>query len=1258
MAPTVTDRILAAQSGVAAEIEATLKQRIMIFDGGMGTMIQMERLEEEDFRGQEFASVEKSLKGNNDLLSITRPDLIYRIHKDYFEAGADFAETNTFSGTTIAQADYGMEHIVHRLNVESAKLAKKAADDVTAATGVKRYVAGAMGPTNRTLSISPSVEKPEFRNITFEQLVEAYSNQAKALLEGGVDVLLVETIFDTANAKAALFGIQNLFDSGYRQCPIFVSGTIVDKSGRTLSGQTTEAFILSVSQSNPMCLGLNCALGAAEMRPFIEAVSLNTSAYVICYPNAGLPNTFGAYDETPAMTAKQLKGFAQAGLVNIVGGCCGTTPEHIGAIAEAVKPFKPREPPTNLRQDNLCLSGLEPMYVTPQSFFVNIGERCNVAGSKKFCRLIKTGKYEEALAIAKHQVENGAQVLDINMDEGMLDGVAAMTMFVNLITSEPDVAKVPLCIDSSNFAVVEAGLRCCQGKCIVNSISLKEGEEDFLKKAKLIQQYGAAVVIMAFDEDGQATDAQRKVDICTRSYRLLLDKLNFNPNDIIFDPNILTIATGMEEHNTYGISFIEATKMIKATLPGARVSGGVSNFSFSFRGKETIREAMHSVFLYHAIKAGMDMGIVNAGALPVYDDIDKELLELCESLLWNTDPEGTEKLLIYAQNMGAVTKKAEEVDKWRELPVEERLSHALIKGIDKWVVEDTELARTDRKLYPRPLNVIEGPLMNGMSIVGDLFGAGKMFLPQVIKSARVMKKAVGHLIPFMEKEKAEELAKEGKTSTERSYNGTVVLATVKGDVHDIGKNIVGVVLGCNNFKVIDLGVMTPSDKILETAIQEKADIVGLSGLITPSLDEMIHVAKEMERVGLNVPLLIGGATTSKAHTAVKIAPRRVSMPVIHVLDASKSVVVCSSLLDATQYDDYVEEIADEYEEIREEHYESLKDRRYLTLEKARSKALQVDWASEPAPVRPTFLGLRKFVDYDLELLIPYIDWRPFFHVWQLRGRYPNRGYPKIFDDKDVGEEAKKVFEDAQTMLKSIVCNKSLRANAVIAFYKANSVGDDIEVYHEDGKVIDVLHGMRQQAEKEPMDNTPYLCLSDFIAPKHTGVTDYIGLFATTAGLGTDDLCKQYEEQLDDYSIIMVKALADRLAEAFAEAMHEYVRKQYWGYCSDETLDANDLHKIKYQGIRPAPGYPSQPDHTEKENMWRLLKADEVDITLTESLAMQPASSVSGLYFASPHSVYFSTGKIAKDQVDDYASRKKMDVSEVERWCSSVLAYDP
>ncbi|GFO49161.1 methionine synthase, partial [Plakobranchus ocellatus] len=1044
-------------------IEETLKERIMIFDGGMGTMIQLERLEENDFRGDIFKDHSLPLKGNNDILSLTKPEIIYKIHKDYLLAGADFVETNTFSGTSIAQADYGMEHIVYRLNKESAEVARRACKDVTEETGVRRYVAGAMGPTNRTLSISPSVEKPEFRNITFDQLVDAYSEQAKGLLDGGVDVLLVETIFDTANAKAAIYAIDNVFESGYPRVPIFISGTIVDKSGRTLSGQTTEAFIVSVSHAQPMCMGLNCALGASEMRPFIEAVSKNTSAYVLCYPNAGLPNTFGEYDETPEQMTAQIKEFMRDGLINIIGGCCGTQPSHIKAIAEASKKYKPRTPPQHLHEGHCCISGLEPFYLTPETNFVNIGERCNVAGSKRFCRLIKTRKYEEALSVAKVQVENGAQVLDINMDEGMLDGISAMTTFVNLIASEPEISRVPLCIDSSNFSVVEAGLKCSQGKCVVNSISLKEGEEDFLRKANIIRKFGGALVVMAFDEEGQATDTERKVAICTRSYNLLTQKLGFNPNDIIFDPNILTVATGIEEHNVYGITFIEATRIIKETLPGARISGGVSNFSFSFRGKESVREAMHSVFLYHAIKAGMDMGIVNAGALPVYDDIEAQLLKLCEDVLWNKDPDATEKLLEYAQNQGkGGMTKAAGGDEWRQKSVEERLAHSLIKGIDAFVIEDTEEARVNKELYPRPLNVIEGPLMSGMSVVGDLFGAGKMFLPQVIKSARVMKKAVGHLIPFMEQERQESMAASGlPADAEPSYQGTVVMATVKGDVHDIGKNIVSVVLGCNNFKVIDLGVMTPCEKIIETCIKEKADFVGMSGLITPSLDEMIFNVKEFERVGLNIPVLIGGATTSKQHTAVKVAPRKNS-PVIHVLDASKAVVVLSALGDDNTRDEFLEDLNDEYEEIREEHYESLKDRKYLPLEKAREKKLVIDWSSTPPPVKPSFIGVKKIEDFDMSGLIDYIDWKPFFNVWQLRGKYPNRGFPKIFNDKDVGEEAKRVYNDALNMIKKINTEKRLKATGTVAFYPANSVGDDIEVYDEQGNTIATLFGLRQQ----------------------------------------------------------------------------------------------------------------------------------------------------------------------------------------------------
>ncbi|XP_073247653.1 methionine synthase-like isoform X1 [Porites lutea] len=1266
MAPTVKANAPSeVQIDVSAELEATLKKRIMILDGGMGTMIQSYRLEEEDFRGEEFKNHSHNLKGNNDFLSLTQPHIIEEIHKGYLEAGSDIIETNTFSGTSIAQADYGTEHLVYRLNKTSAEIAKRAAREVTETTGVKRYVAGAVGPTNRTLSISPSVENPGYRNISFDELVEAYAEQARGLLDGGSDILMVETIFDTANAKAALFAIDKLFESEYKPVPIFVSGTIVDKSGRTLSGQTTDAFVISVSHSKPLSIGLNCALGANEMRPFIEAVGLCTTAYVLCYPNAGLPNTFGGYDETPEVTAEQLKNFAKDGLVNLVGGCCGTTPAHIKAIAEAVRPFKPRPIPKDHFANAMNLSGLEPARITPDTLFVNIGERCNVAGSRRFCRLIKDGKFEDALAVAKLQVENGAQVLDINMDEGMLDGISSMGKFVNLIAAEPEIAKVPLCIDSSNFDVIEAGLKCTQGKCIVNSISLKNGEADFLEKAKVIKRYGAAVVVMAFDEQGQAADLEDKIRICSRSYHLLVSKVDFNPNDIIFDPNILTVATGMEEHNNYGKYFIEATRAIKQTLPGARVSGGLSNFSFSFRGMDTIREAMHSVFLYHAIKAGLDMAIVNAGNLPLYDDIEPKLLKLCEDLLWNKDPNCTEKLLQYAQGLGKGAKKQVVTDEWRNGNIEERLEYALVKGIDKFVVEDTEEARACTERYPRPLNVIEGPLMKGMGIVGDLFGAGKMFLPQVIKSARVMKKAVGYLIPFMEKEREERLAQmngDGNTvedSLASRYNGTIVLATVKGDVHDIGKNIVGVVLGCNNYRVIDLGVMTPCEKILQTAIAEKADIVGLSGLITPSLDEMIHVAKEMERQGLKIPLLIGGATTSRTHTAVKIAPRY-SEPTVHVLDASKSVVVCSALIDQNSKEDFVDEVKEEYEEIRDEHYDSLKDRKYLSLEKSRLKKANLDWIDFKS-VRPSFLGSKVIDDCEISELLPYIDWKPFFDVWQLRGKYPNRGYPKIFQDKTVGSEAKKLFDDAESMLEKITKTKSLWPVGVVAFYPANSVGDDIHVFEDDDARKEspraVFYGLRQQAEKEPGVEDPYYCLSDFVAPLDTNVKDYIGCFAVSV-MGAEEMAKKFDEEMDDYSVIMVKALADRLAEAFAEQLHERVRKDLWGYCSDELLDAKDMHRIKYQGIRPAPGYPSQPDHTEKLTMWELMNCEKLTgIKLTESLAMDPAASVSAVFFAHPKAVYFSVGKICEDQVKDYAKRKEMPVEEIERWLSPILSYD-
>uniref|UniRef100_A0AAQ6IKH9 Methionine synthase n=1 Tax=Anabas testudineus TaxID=64144 RepID=A0AAQ6IKH9_ANATE len=1095
MAPTNVINQYSSESGCSSplesELRAVLQKRVMVLDGGMGTMIQHHKLEEEDFRGDEFKDHPLPLKGNNDLLSITQPNIIYNIHKEYLQAGADIIETNTFSSTSVAQADYGLEHMPNKL-----------------VSGIFRI--------NTVASLTIRIPRPDFRNITFDELVEAYSEQVRGLLDGGADLILVETIFDTANAKAALFAIDLLFEKSYERKPIFISGTIVDRSGRTLSGQTGEAFIVSVSHAKPLCIGLNCALGATEMRPFIETIGQSTTAFIICYPNAGLPNTFGGYDETPEVTASNLKEFAMDGLVNIVGGCCGTTPGHIRAISEAVRHCKPRAPVANIYQDCLLLSGLEPFRIGPHTNFVNIGERCNVAGSLKFARLIKTGNYEEALSIAKMQVEMGAQVLDINMDEGMLEGATAMTRFCNLIASEPDIARVPLCIDSSNFSVIEAGLKCCQGKCIVNSISLKEGEEEFLLRAATVKRYGAAVVVMAFDEEGQNN-----------------------------------------------------------------VKGG---------------------------------------------------------------------------------KKVVQTDEWREGSVEERLEYALIKGIEKYIVEDVEECRTQVDRYTRPLHIIEGPLMNGMKVVGDLFGAGKMFLPQVIKSARVMKKAVSHLIPFMEKEREEMMASTGSTEELDPYQGTIVLATVKGDVHDIGKNIVGVVLGCNNFRVIDLGVMVPCDKILREAIAQKADIIGLSGLITPSLDEMIYVAKEMERLGIKTPLLIGGATTSKTHTAVKIAPRY-SCPVVHVLDASRSVVVCSQLLDETMREEYFDEVKEEYEEIRQDHYDSLMDRQYLSLSQAREKALHIDWLSQPRPVRPQFLGTRIFECYDLNSLVDFIDWKPFFDVWQLRGKYPNRGYPKIFNDKTVGSEAQRVFDDAQRLLSQMIDSSSLKGHGLVGFWRAQSYGDDINVYEDDVKVrrdtkpIATFHGLRQQLVKDSSSSEAYLCLSDFVAPVDSGVADYIGLFA--AGVfGAKELSQQFEAQGDDYSSIMVKALADRLAEAFAEELHVRVRKELWGYSSEEALQTSDLHRVRYQGIRPAPGYPSQPDHTEKITMWDLAGVQEkTGISLTESLAMMPAASVSGLYFSNPQASYFAVGKITKEQVEDYAKRKEMSVEEVERWLAPILGYD-
>eukprot|EP00002_Diphylleia_rotans_P040066 TRINITY_DN941_c0_g1_i6.p1 TRINITY_DN941_c0_g1~~TRINITY_DN941_c0_g1_i6.p1 ORF type:complete len:1259 (-),score=325.91 TRINITY_DN941_c0_g1_i6:453-4229(-) len=1239
-----------------AYLTERMQKQIMFLDGAMGTQIQSFRLSEADYRGEEFKDFPHDLKGNNDLLCLTRPEVIKKIHLNYYEAGSDIVETNTFNANRISQADYHLEDKTFIINKRAAELAWEAALEVTLRDPSRpRFVAGALGPTNRTLSISPSVENPALRNITFDELVEAYYEQLDGLIAGGIDVILVETIFDTANAKAALYAIDEYFEKHpeIREMPVMISGTIVDKSGRTLSGQTTEAFWISVRHSKPFAIGLNCALGAQDMRPFISVLSKIAPTYILCYPNAGLPNALGGYDETPEELAAVIREFATSGLINIVGGCCGTGPAHIAAMNKAVWDVTPRVVPEIPSKFAVC--GLEPYFLMDVSVFANIGERCNVAGSRVFAKLIIDGKFEDALAIARAQVEAGAQMIDLNMDEGMLDAIVSMARFINLISSDPEIAKVPIVVDSSNFNVITAGLKCTQGKCIVNSISLKEGVADFIEKAKIIRRFGAAVIVMAFDEDGQAVEKDDKVRICKRSYDILVNEVGFDPNDIIFDPNILTICTGMEEHNPYAKNFIEAIPEIKKACPGCRISGGVSNLSFSFRGQNYLRECMHSAFLFHAIKAGMDMGIVNAGNLPLYEDIPKELLELCEDAIFNRRSDVTEALLEYANKSKGHTKAAKADEEWRSLPVEERLAYGLVKGIVDYITEDTEEARKDKVKHPKTLNVIEGPLMKGMSTVGDLFGAGKMFLPQVIKSARVMKKAVAHLIPFMELEKAEQLAQNPDAQTAQNQ-GVVVLATVKGDVHDIGKNIVAVVLGCNNYKIVDLGVMTPCEKIIQAAIDEKADIVGLSGLITPSLEEMVTVAKEMQRRGLEVPLLIGGATTSKIHTAVKIAPQYKS-PVIHVLDASRSAVVISGLLDEHNKEDYIFDVADEYEVLREEHYATLRERKYLSLAKARDQRLKVNFAAQPTP-KPNKLGVHVLNDYPLDKLLPFIDWNPFFQVWQLRGKYPFRGYPKIFEDPTVGAEAKKLFEEAQKYLKEIIASKSLGASGILGLYPANSVGDDIEVYEDEKKekVIATFRGLRQQAEKET--DQPYLCLSDFVAPKSSGVSDYIGLFAVSAGFNCHELAAKYEKDGDDYSSIMVKSLADRLAEAFAEVLHLEVRKDYWGYSPEECLSLEDLLKVNYQGIRPAPGYPSQPDHTEKLTMWNLLNIEKLtNIGLTEHLAMTPAASVSGLYFAHPESKYFAVGKITKEQVDEYAKRKDETVDNIEKWLGSILSYN-
>ncbi|EIC29610.1 MULTISPECIES: methionine synthase [Methylomicrobium] len=1219
------------------DLKQLLSQKILFLDGAMGTMIQSYKLEEKDYRGARFADWDIDLKGNNDLLSLTQPAIIKAIHCAYLEAGADIIETNTFNSTRVAMADYRMEALVYEINVESARLARQACDDYTQLTPDKpRFVAGVLGPTNRTASMSPDVNDPGFRNISFDELVEAYTEATRGLIDGGADIILIETVFDTLNAKAAAFAVDAYFERIGHKLPVMISGTITDASGRTLSGQTVAAFWHSLKHIEPISFGFNCALGAKELRQHIDELSTIADTHVSAHPNAGLPNEFGEYDESPEMMAQEIADWAKQGFLNIIGGCCGTTPAHIKAIVEAVSPYPPRAIPDIPKACRL--SGLEATAIGPDSLFVNVGERTNVTGSAVFKRLIVAGDYEAALDVARQQVENGAQVIDINMDEGMLESKEAMVRFLMLLAAEPDIAKVPIMLDSSKWEILEAGLKCIQGKGIVNSISLKEGEAKFIEHAKLVRRYGAAVIVMAFDEVGQADTQARKVEICTRAYRILTEQLGFPPEDIIFDPNIFAIATGIEEHNNYGLDFIEATHEIKATLPHALISGGVSNVSFSFRGNNPVREAIHAVFLYHAIQAGMDMGIVNAGQLAIYEDIPAELREAVEDVVLNRHPHATEKLLEIAEryrgdgSSGAV--KPEELE-WRSWPVNKRLEHALVKGIADFIDEDTEAARLQAD---KPLHVIEGPLMDGMNVVGDLFGAGKMFLPQVVKSARVMKKAVAYLMPFMEDDQAEE----------RQSNGKILMATVKGDVHDIGKNIVGVVLQCNNYEVIDLGVMVPAETILQTARKEKVDIIGLSGLITPSLDEMVHLAKEMQRQGFTIPLLIGGATTSRAHTAVKIEPNYEGATV-YVPDASRGVGVAGSLLSADLKAGYTEAVRAEYREVRERHKGKEAKTQQHPIEAARRN--RAAWNGH-IPIKPSFLGIRAIDRFPLETLVWYIDWSPFFQTWELAGRYP-----KILDDSVVGLEARKLFDDAQVMLHKIINEAWLTARAVIGFFPANSDGDDVIVYADESraKVRAVLHHLRQQNVKAP--GRPNYCLSDFIAPKEQGIADYIGAFAVTAGVGIEAKLAEFERDHDDYSAIMLKALADRLAEALAEYMHQAVRTDYWGYAKDEKLSNEQLIEEAYRGIRPAPGYPACPDHTEKARLFELLNVTEsTGITLTESYAMYPAAAVSGWYFAHPEAQYFNVGKINRDQLQDYAKRKGIAEEVAERWLSAHLNH--
>jgi 5-methyltetrahydrofolate--homocysteine methyltransferase len=1225
-------------------LQNALKQRILILDGGMGTMIQSYKLEEEDYRGARFADWQQDVKGNNDLLILSRPDVIGAIEKAYLDAGADILETNTFNATKVSQADYGMEELVYELNVEGARLARQVADAKTLETPDRpRFVAGVLGPTSRTCSISPDVNNPGYRNVTFDELVENYVEATRGLIEGGADMILIETIFDTLNAKAAIFAVQEVFEQTGIELPIMISGTITDASGRTLSGQTTEAFWNSVRHAKPISVGLNCALGAKDLRPYLEELAAKAETNVSAHPNAGLPNAFGEYDETPAEMAEVVEEFAASGFLNIVGGCCGTTPAHIQAIAEAISKYPPRAIPDIPKACRL--SGLEPFTIDRSSLFVNVGERTNITGSAKFARLIREENYSEALEVALQQVEAGAQVIDINMDEGMLDSKKAMVTFLNLIAGEPDISRVPIMIDSSKWEVIEAGLKCIQGKGIVNSISMKEGVEAFKYHAKLCKRYGAAVVVMAFDEAGQADTAERKREICQRSYDILVNEVGFPPEDIIFDPNIFAIATGIEEHNNYAVDFIEACAYIRDNLPYALTSGGVSNVSFSFRGNNPVREAIHSVFLYYAIQNGLTMGIVNAGQLEIYDEIPKELRDAVEDVVLNRTANGTDALLALADKYkGDGSVKEAETEEWRALPVNQRLEHALVKGITAFIVEDTEECRQQ---CARPIEVIEGPLMSGMNIVGDLFGSGKMFLPQVVKSARVMKQAVAHLIPFIEAEKGDKPEAKGK----------ILMATVKGDVHDIGKNIVGVVLGCNGYDIVDLGVMVPAEKILQTAIAEKCDIIGLSGLITPSLDEMVHVAREMQRQGFSLPLMIGGATTSKAHTAVKIEPKYQNDAVVYVTDASRAVGVATQLLSKELKAGFVERTRADYIDVRERTANRSARTERLSYAKSVANKPQFDWATYQPPV-PSFTGAKLLDDIDLKVLAEYIDWTPFFISWDLAGKYP-----RILTDEVVGEAATALFADAQAMLNKLIDEKLIKARALFGFWPANQVqDDDIEVYGEDGQPLARLHHLRQQTIKP--DGKPNFSLADFVAPKDGGLTDYVGGFITTAGIGAEEVAKAYQQAGDDYNSIMVKALADRLAEACAEWLHAEVRKTHWGYEPDEQLSNEELIKEQYKGIRPAPGYPACPDHTEKKTLFTLLdpeaefnQAGRSGVFLTEHYAMFPAAAVSGWYFAHPQAQYFAVGKIDKDQVESYTARKQQELNVSERWLAPNLGYD-